>query len=482
MLSSFLSRILPSKSPKALPTLEEPKRIKNINPIEILNHSVLDANGVFLNNFNLFHHEQTHTIDLLLFFPHYGLFFGEKIGWKSDELKGASVERSSRQSKKTPATKLESTEYALHQKLEDVLSFDSTPIERFFLLEYLSEVEFDALDSSFHRLLPKERLIFCDDDIQSIQEKLLSLGTYHDNPYSKLKVLGSLNAHTLLLPTHSEPFGVFLSEEQHALLNAPLNQAKIVLKGAEGSGKSTILVRKVLKSLLEDPKSKVMIVTPTLVSGELFRRELIALCDFAMVHIDFGRVTFINPPTPTEAIDFKELLHDISLIILDDYNFYFFINTINLDKQSIIISSKSEIKDIYTYPLSDVYRIPSVNFVYYVQQGGPLFALLSKLREQFEQKANTPILIVLSDEAQLQQYKNAIDEYLKIECRILNSSFSLQYKNLDPITLSTTEYIVGLSVPHTYIINIASDTDAYSLALSRASETATIITEEIQSF
>jgi hypothetical protein len=480
LLSSFLSRIFSSKFPKALTPIEEPKKIKNINPLEVLNHSVLDANGLLFSNFNLFHHEQTYTIDLLLFFPHYGLYFGEKISWKSDDLKGASVERSSRQTKKTPLTKLESTEHALHQKLEDVLSFDSTPIERFFLLEYLSEAEFDALDSSFHRLLPKERLIFSDDDIQSIQEKLLGLSKYQILPYSKLKVLGSLNAHTLLLPTPTEPFGSFLSEEQQAFLNDSLDQSKIVIQGTEGSGKSTVLVRKVLKTLLENPKAKVMVITSTLVSGEIFRKELIALSDFAVVHIDFGRITFVNPPTPSETIDVKDLLHDVNLIVLDDYNFYFFMSNNDVNKQSLIISSKSEIKDIHTYKLTQSYRYPMLNTIYYAQQGEPLFPLLSKLRGLFEQNAKTPILIVLADEAQLMRYKNSIDEYLHIECRLLNSSFSLQYKNLDPITLSTPEYSVGLSVPHAYIINITPDTDIYRLALSRASETATIITQEIQ--
>lgn len=476
MLSSFLSRILPSNLTRKPLNEEQPKREKNSNPLEILEHSILDAKGSFFSNFNLFHHDTRITIDILIFLPHYGLYFGEKISWQAEELKGASVERSSRQKKKEPSTKLESTEHALHQKLEDVLSFDSTAIERFFWLEYLSEDEFDALDSSFHKLLPKERLIFSDDDILIIQEKLQALGHYHEEPYSHLKVLGSLNAHTLLLPTVYEPFGALLSDEQQLFLKVPLENKPYHLLGQEGSGKTTVLIRKVLQTLLENETSKISIITPTLISGEIFRRELIALGDFAVVHVDFNRINFIHP-TSDELISNKDIPLDTTLIVFDDYPINDHIDTVG---KSIIISSTSLNTDhASSYSLEASYRSPSIKSIHFSHTKGALFTILANLRELFEQKSNTPILIILPNEEHILQYKHAIDEYLHIDSCILSSSFSLQYKNLDPITLSTPTYIVGLSVPHSFIVNLDSNAATYPLALSRASESTTIISEEI---
>ncbi len=206
----------------------------------------------------------------------------------------------------------------VHQKLEDVLSFDSTPIERFFWMEHLTELEFDALDPSFHKLLPKERLLFSDDDIQTIQDKLTALGTYQDKPYSKLKVIGALNAHTLLLPTDTEPFGTFLNDDQQRFLDSPLTQSPLMLGGECASGKSTVIVRKILQILLDDSHAKILIITPTLINGETLRQELIALADFAAVDLDFSRLQFISPKKLYTLITLSELTDDYSHIVCDD--------------------------------------------------------------------------------------------------------------------------------------------------------------------
>lgn len=474
--SSLLSRMFSSKKPSHSNDL---KRIKQKYPLQVLEHSVLDVNGAFLTDFTLFHHDNSFKIDLLLFLPHYGLYLGQKLSWKAQELRGASIEPASRQNSKLPATTLESTEETLHQKLEDVLSFDSTPIERFFWFEHLSEEEFDALDSSFHRLLSKERVIFSDDDIQSIQDKLIFLGTYQPLPYSKLKVVGSLSAHTLLLPTIIEPFGAFLSNTQNSFLDHILPFGIVTIEGKEGSGKTTLLVRKVLKMLLEEPLLKGIVITPTLLSGELFRRELIALCEFSIVKIDFSRLSFLHPDTPDTPLRWEEISPDISLFIFDDYPLHD-IDLINNNKEKRVITSSAAQKNINTlFHLNQSYRLPTLRHTYYTHTQGALFLLLSGLRELFETKAHTPILVVLPYEKDLMRYKKAIDEYLHIDCSLLNPLFSLQYKNLEPVTLSTPEYITGVSVPHCYLINLLPDSREYRLALSRASETATIISKQI---
>lgn len=92
---------------------------------------------------------------------------------------------------------------------------------------------------------------------------------------------------------------------------------------------------------------------------------------------------------------------------------------------------------------------------------------------------NVPILIILPTHDQVVLYKQAIEEYFQLECPILSSSFSLQYQNLDLITLTTPDFIYGLSVTHSFVVNLPEGSLYYDLALSRASETTTIISEDI---
>ncbi len=454
--------------------------------IDILEHSMLDLNGVLQRDVTLFHHENKLHIDLVIFLPHYGLYFGEKISWTVQELKGASVERFTRKNKKSATTRLAATEKIIHQKLEDVLSFDSTPIERFFWMEHISESEFDALHSSFHVLLSKDRLIFSDDNIQSIQEKLFSLSLYQEVPYSKLKVLGSLQAHTLLLPTHDEPFGTFLSTQQQAFLNAPIEASTVtILNGNSATGKSTVLIRKVLQSLLNNVNTKAVIVTPTLLGGEILRKEFIMLCDFSAVELDDSRLIFLNPPAPQDTINLKSLPHDASIIVYDDFQPFdaTFIETLysEIQEQSIFITSPLNSEYKGTFSLTKNYRFPTIKTIQFSHTKGAQFALLKGLQELFNSEIPSPIFVILNHDSLLPEYKKIIDEHMNIECQLLTSSFSLQYKNLDSITLTTAKHLSGLSVPHCFAINIHPDTPEYSIALTRATHSVTVISEEIYS-
>ncbi|HEX5711385.1 MAG TPA: hypothetical protein VFX68_08565 [Sulfuricurvum sp.] len=484
MFSSLITRLYKTDAQKNNTVPDKPQKHKQ--SINVLEHSILDIKGTFLKDFELFHHETRLLIDLLIFLPHYGLYFGEKISWTAEELKNAKVEPFSKKNKKNSTTRLKTTEKILHQKLEDVLSFDSTPIQRFLWMEHLCESEFDALHSSFQTLLSKERVIFADDDIQNIQEKLFSLNTYQEIPFSKLKVLGSLQAHTLLLPTLKNPFGAFLSNEQQTFLDAPIEMSTItILQGTATTGKSTVLIRKVLHALLKNSDTKAVIFTPTILSGEILRKEFISLCDFAAVTLDYSRLIFLTPPTPQETIDINPLPKDASIIIYDD--FYPFNATFtdqfqaNIQERSIFISSSLPSENHLCYFLTEVYRAPTVKNIQLSHAKEAIVSLLTQLEPLFQSETPISVLVVLPSEDLLLDYKKTIDDCFRIECQILTSSFSLQYKNLDSVTLATPQYIAGVCVPHCYVINLSIDTPEYSMALSRASHSVTVISEEIHS-
>ena len=105
--------------------------------------------------------------------------------------------------------------------------------------------------------------------------------------------------------------------------------------------------------------------------------------------------------------------------------------------------------------------------------------LLSKLKELREVSLESSILLLFADELLIPIYQEAINEHLNFKSQVLTANFSLQYKNFNSIILSTLSYISALEVNHTYLLNLSPDDPLYSLALSRASESITIISDII---
>ncbi|MDD2265240.1 hypothetical protein [Sulfuricurvum sp.] len=473
MFISFLNRFISKKS-QTIATVEE----SNAESVTLFQSIADKANGAFFEHFKLYHQNTVTPIDLLIFLPERGVYFGEKILWTVDELKGAQIERSSKRSNKSSTTQLENTERKIHQKLNDVLSFDSTPIERFFWMPYLSEDDFDSLDSSFHELLPKGRLLFKNESKDSIEEKLKSLAPSQTEPFSLIKVIGSLTSHTLLLPTEANSFGSLISEEQIQFLNTPINNSINLLSGDYGSGKSTVLLRKALLMLLDDPTQKIMIITPTKLGGELLRDELIELIDYAAVSVDIASLSFYTP-AQKDSSDYKKSFQESTAILCDDTDHMEpdFIETLKKQKSSryLVLCSVSDLPtSTSSAKLINHYRYNARHHLIQCTGQALLTTLLNSIRQRMETASLSHVLIVLPDFEAAKEYKKVIDDSLDISCQILTPSFSLQYRNLDDLILTTPECLSGISVPHLYLISLHENND-YPFILSRASETATII-------
>ncbi len=473
---SFLTRFFQKKSQHID---ELPLDSTNTLQIDFIKEIVKEEDGLFFENFPLFYKEKHINIDLLLFIPYRGLYFGEMFAWDFNALQEMSIQRSSKKNKNRSTTHLETTELAIHQKLEDILSFDSTVCERFIWMSRLKEEEFNDLDPSFHELLPKERLIFSDSSKESIHYKIDSMAQKLNEPYSTLKIMGSLRSHTLILPTEEKPYGEFLSEEQENFLETDFSDTVTTLFGEHNSGKSTLIIRKALLLLLTNPKDKVLIITPTLIGGEILRNELISLLEYGALKIEHESLRFYTP-IGSEKIEELAIFQSASTILCDDSHLLekHFINSLieHRAQRWILLSMYN------TYsPLSDssfiLYKnyqknIPFKKLPTTAKQA--LTTLLLELRTHIFSTSSEKTIVILANDAKLFHYKEAIDEYFGINSRVLNKDFSLQYQNLDDLIITTPEYTHGLHIPHVYCI-VSDEEENYTYALSRASESATII-------
>lgn len=477
MLFSFFKRPV---SPKPKPhTVSE---TKNNNALKDF---VLNEGGKIFSDFKLFQNDTITVIDTLIFLPNFGLFLGETLHWQSQELKKATAERSSRQTKRLPETHFGTMESKIRRKLEDVLPFDSTPLFRFIRMQNLTEAEFDALDSSFHELLPKERLLFSGESAESIKAKFHSFGIYRNEPYSAIKIIGALNPHLFILPTSLNPLGALLSPRQKLFLQSQF-EGTTLLAGGHGSGKSTLLIRKALNYLLMHPQERVIIITPTRLGGELLRDELVKLLEYGALSINLNALHFYTPEhSDTENTDRVEDLksfQDASLILCDDSHLIDKSFILKLEKQRgkrwLLLTSIHSDENETTFPLSGTFRRFPAPKEIHPKYGRTLLTLLLQLRKIIAHAQPTEILIVVSDYDGLTLLKERIDAYFHLNCRILTLSSSLQYQDLDSIVITTAECIAPLSRAHVILTDVDASDPNYPLTLSRASESLTIISSK----
>lgn len=466
MILSFFKRLFSAPSAPLNQTKDEE------NPS--LKIFVIKEGGKYFQDFNLFHYQHNTLIDTLLFLPHYGIYFGESLGWKASDLEHATIERSTVQKKQPAATHLEAIQSKIHSKLQDVLSFDFTPIYRFIKMDHLSESEFDALDASFHELLPKNLVIFSDDDIESIKEKLYAMGEYLHTPLSSVQIIGALQTHSFILPTPANPLGALLSPQQNQFLQTVLED-RTTLYGGYGSGKSTLMIRKAMIDLLNHPEERMVIFAPTLLASDLLRDAFVSLMYYGVISIDLHRIVFASQSEDLET--FKPFLEATTIMCDDLYrmnsNFIEKLHRNIPNKKLLTVNTKEDLSSAVNYELTFRYRSPNAPLYLETDKKALLPILLSELRKYVTD--NGAGILIITPDYDFVPIKEAIDEYLGVNSRILTPHFTLQTQDLEDLVIATDETLSGVSAAHVIIISNDPAKD-YSYALSRGSETATIIT------
>ena len=476
MLFSFFNRFLTKHTSSEKNTLPEPMYDEQI---QSFNHIAKDENAFCFHNFDLFYRNEAITIDLLFFFPERGLCFAERLDWDFDTLENATIKRFNRSSKSPATTRLESTHAAIHQKLEEIHSFDTTACERFIWMPRLREDEFDRLDSSFHQLLSKDRVIFCDSTQESILAKFYCALPLCIEPYPILKIIGSLQSHTLILPSPENPYGQFLSDEQRALLDTEFSNTTTTLFGEHNSGKSALLIRKALLLLLKNPKQKILIVTPTLIAGEILRNELVSIAEYGALNIEYASLHFYAPDE-NGKLEESEVFQSASSVLCDDA---YLLNQTIVDALIAHRGDRWLLLSMHNHyvPVSGssfiLHNHYQKNIPFKKISSGEkeaFMTLIMELRTLLQTATAETVMILFNDITLLKSYKEKIDEYFGFNSRVLTPSFSLQYQNLDTLLLATPDLTSGIHIPHVFLLT-SDETDNYTYALSRASETATII-------
>ncbi len=242
----------------------------------------------------LYHHKKSIRLPLLLLVPHKGLLLFETVSWSADALQGACISLWHPSLQKPKAIDVDETIEFIRQKCNYILHQELNITVAMVLFEQLRLQEFEQLDHSFQRLIPKSRALFHDETSSTILKKINAALSHHTLPLDTTTLLSTLFMQYTLPPDHFNSTATIAdSAQQHYVDDDFLPRSTLV--GPYGSGKSTLMLLKVLGTLLRDPKQHIMIITPSFSACDLLKQKMLAIIEHAIIDIDLSIIDVITP-------------------------------------------------------------------------------------------------------------------------------------------------------------------------------------------
>jgi len=234
LFSSSTKQISPSLSP---------------NPIYESLQESFKHDAQFFKDRPLFLNDIQHNIKLMMIHPHLGIIIFNSFDYGLDDLQGVTATQAEKDDTEADV-KIRGDYEFIQERLSKNLHIQEIPVHSILLCNELSEDEFDSLDESFHRLIPKNLSLF--NDIHNNKKKLLTLNETeksYDLSYIK-KILFS----ELILPLNQS----LMSHQQEKILHKELDK-NYLIKALPGSGKSSVLVAKALYEKMKNPNLTLII-------------------------------------------------------------------------------------------------------------------------------------------------------------------------------------------------------------------------------
>ena len=446
-----------------------------------------EKNYPLFENTPVFHRSQKVDVPLLLFIPKTGLVLFEYKEWSYEELRDAHVSKTSHAQKSENSLSFESIGDFIKEKFIDLTSFDDIDIFNFVIMEQLREDEFNMLDTSFHELLPKERILFHDSSEEQIERKFKALQT-KQKTYTVQNTLPFIFSQYMIL---DEKKIYFANKDQRDFIDKNLENIENLVADRQ-SGKSSVLVQKALLEKLQQPQKKIAILAPTHLQAELLKHTLLELVELSSVVLDMNDISIYTPndilnehrrrlkKAPTaeiliEAFHLHKGLDIADTLLVDDAflmntEFIAYLKHIQKGKTLLLINS---LEDETTASLSQNYygEIELLQTPEYP-------TLLKKINTIVKAKKDVDILIFTADE-DFEAIKEDIEGFTAQELSLIETDHSLREQSPTPIKLCNYDPKVPLHATYTFLIqSCQSDYSALKYLAKSSREKSFIIYED----
>jgi len=345
----------------------------------LLQEYALSCKNILFSDTTVYYHRSFIDLEALLIVPHHGILLFKSLEWDFESIKEATVEAALPSNKKKVALSIDTTLQVINQKFNEILHQDLDITKSFVLFDNLKEAEFDLLDNSFHKLIPKSRALFSDETLESLTTKIDAAFEHEDRVEVETETLiSTLFMQYTLLDDEGLPKKKLLNAQQKNYIDIPFSSLS-TLVGPYGSGKSTLMLLKVLTQKIRHPKERILIIEPTVTACELMRQRLLHSIEYAIVDVDLSTIKVMTPKQllenhaqslykkPLEPIEItpkmmQKKFNIADLIICDDMEllsseFIAYLLHIQSDKLLHFITAKAEMAQAEQRVLAQSYRI-----------------------------------------------------------------------------------------------------------------------------
>ena len=438
-ISSFTSLFKKNKS-KTL-SLPESLLLKKLKILAQTNDFLI------FENITIYHHAKNFFIPLLILEKQRGIFLFEYKGWSYDDLKNATAQKASNQDTSNHTLAFEKSHEFIKRKFNELLHNDGVPISNYLLMENLNLDQYKHLDSSFHELLPEDKIMFNDSSQESILQKMMQNNEEMAPSYNVNNIMSTLLIQYALIDTKKQIH--LASAEQMAFIDEPLKSHEI-LRGPSGSGKTSSILLKAILEKLKNPHFKIVIIKPTNLACDILKKKLVDTVEHAIIEIDLTSIEIITPPNYTN----RATRYDLT--ICDDSwacptSFIDELNIAKNNKHVILVESSNDVTDEckFTKNFKNQYKD---TFFYEVNPYAKTLQIISKL---LLTSKSSDILVVGSEIDKL-KLQDDLNNYIEDKTTVLDATKGLIEQDLSNLLLGSYNDICSIDVDYVILMDISS--------------------------
>jgi len=359
----------------------------------------------------------------------------------------------------------------INHKLDEIVNIDSIPIFNYLIMENLTSDEYNNLDKSFKSLLPKDKIIFSNSNIEEIIFKLSNKIPLQNNLPSKENLIGNLFFQYTIL---QKDLSLSLcSQEQINFINSNISGFANLTIESENN-KTDIILLKAIFEKLKHPQMKIIIIEKTVLACDILKQKLLRIIEYYIIDLDLTSIKIVDS---IELTHLKKL-NFIDLIICDDaYLFDLeFINHIkHIQKKSnlLLVTNEAENK---TYSFSKDFKNnkKKINFL----ETNPYPKAMQIIDKLLINSLAKDILVVSSRVTQ-KKLNEELKYFIKEKVILLDSSKKLLSQDLDNLLLSTYSNIYGLKSKYLIILDPCFSTiNELKYAFNICSDTIYVLYED----
>lgn len=479
-ISSFFSFFTKQPQQLTVPDTILVKKLKSLSS---------QSNLIVFKDVNIYHHTSTYLIPLMVIDGNRGLYIFETKEWTYDELKNATIEKAQNQETSRETLAFDNTQNIIRQKFNELTHSDGVPIFNYLLMENLNADEYEHLTDSFKELLPFEKIIFSDSTQSDIFKKLQKASVQRADLESVESVITTLFVqYGILTKNKTYP----CNEEQCTFIDKKLQSIEY-LNGLPRSGKSNLILLKSIVELFNELSKKIIIIKPTVLACDIFKKKLLDIIEHAIIEID---LTAIEILTPTELLNkhraklkqepvnyitvddklMKKSFNVADLLICDDVDLYEieFINYLKhiQAKSKLILVNADKSEEIH---LTTSFTLPnkSINFYETIPHVKAL-QLISKILKNTDET-----ILILSNTLTAQKLQDDLESFIKEDTFTLDSSSHLLNQEHHRILFCDYESVNEMEVNNIILMDLCFlSENLLEYALNLSDKSAHILYEE----